>query len=53
MSSPEHVAVVTDGSHGIGRAIALEWAFIEIKVAFTYRSSREAADSHCRTVMAA
>ena len=43
MSGTEHVAVVTGGSRGIGRAIVLDLAASHIKVAFTYRSSHDAA----------
>ena len=52
MAGTEHVAVVTGGSRGIGRAIVLELATNGIKVAFTYHSQREAADSLCREVKA-
>src|SRR5215470_9200387 len=48
MSGTEHVAVVTGGSRGIGRAIVLELASSDIKVAFTYRSNCEAADALCQ-----
>jgi 3-oxoacyl-[acyl-carrier protein] reductase len=48
MSGTEHVAVVTGGSRGIGRAIVLELVSSDIKVAFTYRSNREAAEALCR-----
>ena len=50
MSDREHVAVVTGGSRGIGRAIVLELASSGVKVAFTYHSNREAADALCREV---
>ena len=52
MAGIEHVAVVTGGSRGIGRAIVLELATSGIKVAFTYHSKREAADSLCQEVKA-
>jgi 3-oxoacyl-[acyl-carrier protein] reductase len=50
MSGTEHVAVVTGGSRGIGRAIVLELVASHIKVAFTYRSSHDAAHALCREV---
>jgi 3-oxoacyl-[acyl-carrier protein] reductase len=50
MSGTDHVAVVTGGSRGIGRAIVLELAASNIKVAFTYRSNRKAADELCQEV---
>jgi 3-oxoacyl-[acyl-carrier protein] reductase len=50
MSGTEHVAVVTGGSRGIGRAIVLELAASHIKVAFTYRSNHDAAQTLCREV---
>jgi 3-oxoacyl-[acyl-carrier protein] reductase len=50
MSGTEHVAVVTGGSRGIGRAIVLELASNGIKVAFTYHSNSAAADTLCYEV---
>jgi 3-oxoacyl-[acyl-carrier protein] reductase len=50
MSGTAHVAVVTGGSRGIGRAIVLELASSGIRVAFTYHSNRQAADSLCQEV---
>lgn len=50
MSGAGHIAVVTGGSRGLGRAIVLELASSNSKVAFTYRSNREAADTLCREV---
>jgi 3-oxoacyl-[acyl-carrier protein] reductase len=50
MSGTVHVAVVTGGSRGIGRAIVLELASSGMKVAFTYHSNRQAADNLCREV---
>lgn len=50
MSGAEHVAVITGGSRGIGRAIVLELAASGVKVAFTYRRNREAADTLCQEV---
>lgn len=50
MTGAAHVAVVTGGSRGIGRAIVVELASSGIKVAFTYHSNRQAADSLCREV---
>jgi 3-oxoacyl-[acyl-carrier protein] reductase len=44
------VALVTGGTRGIGRAIVLELAAAGARVAFTYRSSVEAADALCREV---
>ena len=53
MSGTAHVAVVTGGSRGIGRAIVQELASSGMKVAFTYHSNRQAADSLCREVSTA
>ena len=50
MSGTEHVAVVTGGSRGIGRAIVLELASNGIKVAFTYHRNGAAADTLCSEV---
>lgn len=50
MSDTEHVAVVTGGSRGIGRAIVLELASSGVKVAFTYHHQRAAADTLCQEV---
>ena len=50
MSVAGKVAIVTGGSRGIGRAIVLELAVSGVKVAFTYRSSREAAATLCQEV---
>jgi 3-oxoacyl-[acyl-carrier protein] reductase len=50
MAGTSDVAVVTGGSRGIGRAIVLELAASGVKVAFTYQSSREAADTLCQEV---
>lgn len=47
MSVAGKVAIITGGSRGIGRAIVQELAASGAKVAFTYRSSREAADTLC------
>ena len=43
-------AVVTGGSRGIGRAIVMELIASSVKVAFTYQTRREAADSLCQEV---
>jgi 3-oxoacyl-[acyl-carrier protein] reductase len=50
MSVAEHVAVVTGGSRGIGRAVVLELASGGVRVAFTYHSNRAAAESLCQEV---
>ena len=50
MSVTEHVAMVTGGSRGIGRAIVLELASSGIKVAFTYHSNSGAAETLCYEV---
>ncbi len=50
MSNLQHVAVVTGGSRGIGRAVVQELASSGVKVAFIYRSNRGAADILCREV---
>ena len=50
MSGTAHVAVVTGGSRGIGRAIVQELASSGMKVAFTYHSNRQAADTLCQEV---
>src|SRR5262249_6810738 len=47
------VGLVTGGSRGIGRAIVLELAASGARVAFTYRSSAEAAAAPCREIGAA
>ena len=50
MSGTQHVAVVTGGSRGIGRAVVLELASSGIKVAFTYHSNSAAANTLCHEV---
>jgi 3-oxoacyl-[acyl-carrier protein] reductase len=50
MSGTAHVAVVTGGSRGIGRAIVLELASSGMQVAFTYHNNHQAADSLCQEV---
>ena len=40
----EHVALVTGGSRGIGRAIAVELSEAGYKVIITYKSNDPAAD---------
>ena len=50
MSGMEHVAVVTGGSRGIGRAVVLELAASGIKVAFSYHSNSVAAATLCDEV---
>jgi 3-oxoacyl-[acyl-carrier protein] reductase len=50
MAGTQHVAVVTGGSRGIGRAIVLELASSGIKVAFTYHSNGAAAETLCYEV---
>lgn len=48
MSLTGKVAIVTGGSRGIGRAIVLELIAIGVKVAFTYQTNREAANTLCK-----
>jgi 3-oxoacyl-[acyl-carrier protein] reductase len=48
MSFTGQVAIVTGGSRGIGKAVALELISSKVKVAFTYRTNREAADTLCK-----
>jgi 3-oxoacyl-[acyl-carrier protein] reductase len=48
MTLPGTVALVTGGTRGIGRAIVRELASGGVRVAFTYRSSADAADALCR-----
>src|SRR4030095_3371289 len=50
MSGTEHVAVVTGGSRGIGRAVVLALASSGIKVAFTYHRNSAAAETLCYEV---
>jgi 3-oxoacyl-[acyl-carrier protein] reductase len=50
MSFPGNVALVTGGSRGIGRAIVEELVTSGVKVAFTYHTHGEAADSLCQEV---
>ena len=50
MSVAGEVASVTGGSRGIGRAIVLELAASGAKVAFTYYTHREAAQTVCYEV---
>ena len=44
------VAVVTGGSRGIGRAVVLELIARQVKVAFTYQTKREIAETLCKEV---
>jgi 3-oxoacyl-[acyl-carrier protein] reductase len=50
MALTGQVAVVTGGSRGIGRAVVLELSASRVKVAFTYHSRREVADTLCKEV---
>ncbi len=50
MSLTGKVAIVTGGSRGIGRAIVLELIASGVKVAFTYQTNREAANTLCKEV---
>jgi 3-oxoacyl-[acyl-carrier protein] reductase len=50
MSFTGQVAIVTGGSRGIGKAVALELISSQVKVAFTYQANREAADTLCKAV---
>jgi 3-oxoacyl-[acyl-carrier protein] reductase len=52
MSGKGHLAVVTGGSRGIGRAVVLELAASGITVVFTYRHNRDAAATLCQEVQA-
>ena len=45
MSKEERVALITGGSRGIGKAIALQLARDRIKVAVNYKTNQQAADS--------
>src|SRR5262249_35499308 len=47
------VALITGGSRGIGRAIALELAKHGATIAVNYRSNKEAADNVVSTIMSA
>ena len=46
----ERVALVTGGSRGIGKAIALELARAGAAVVFSYRTSREGAQETCKQI---
>jgi 3-oxoacyl-[acyl-carrier protein] reductase len=50
MSLAGQVAIVTGGSRGIGRAVVLELIFSQVKVAFTYQTKQEVADTLCKDV---
>ncbi|MGH8067226.1 MAG: 3-oxoacyl-[acyl-carrier-protein] reductase [Candidatus Entotheonellia bacterium] len=50
MSFTGQVAIVTGGSRGIGRAVVLELISSKVKVAFTYQTRREVADTLCKEV---
>jgi 3-oxoacyl-[acyl-carrier protein] reductase len=50
MPVSEHVAIVTGGSRGIGKAVVLELIASGLKVAFTYHSNRQAAETLCKKV---
>lgn len=45
-----HVAIVTGGGRGIGKAVVLELIASGIKVAFTYHNNRQAAETLCKEV---
>jgi 3-oxoacyl-[acyl-carrier protein] reductase len=45
-----HVAIVTGGSRGIGKAVVLELIAGDVTVAFTYHNNRQAADALCKQV---
>src|SRR5262245_50533074 len=48
MSYTGNVAIVTGGSRGIGKAVILELITSDVKVAFTYYTNRQAADTLCK-----
>jgi 3-oxoacyl-[acyl-carrier protein] reductase len=50
MSVSGHVAIVTGGSRGIGKAVVLELISSGVTVAFTYHNNRQAADALCKQV---
>lgn len=50
MSINGKVAIVTGGTRGIGKAIVFELIAASVKVAFTYRKNREAADLICNEI---
>jgi 3-oxoacyl-[acyl-carrier protein] reductase len=50
MSPTGNVAIVTGGSRGIGKAVVLELIASNIKVAFTYHTNRQAAETLCKEI---
>jgi 3-oxoacyl-[acyl-carrier protein] reductase len=51
--APLKTALITGGARGIGRVTAMRLLADDYNVAFTYRSSREVADSFVNEIMAA
>jgi 3-oxoacyl-[acyl-carrier protein] reductase len=50
MSFTGNVAIVTGGSRGIGKAVVLQLIAGDVKVAFTYHTNRQAAETLCQEI---